>query len=356
MIHEYCKWLSKSPGELACAGRLPIISRRTFLAGAAAAAPVEVSPFDLSLLDTGVTPAELFFVREHFPAPAVDPVSWQLHVAGADPPLAIRHSDFVKLPRHIVPATIECAENPAGGGMVSHAEWEGVPLAAVIGQVKPPEPGAKFVRLTGADGFARTLPLEKALHPDTLLAFRMNGESLPPSHGAPVRAVIPGWYGVSSIKWISRVDLLAEAPPEPSSGEYRRRTRSLLAGVALGDAVSRTLVKSVFSRPVDGAILHSRRFTLRGVAWAGEHAVRGVEVSLDGGRLWTPARLLAPVAASKYAWTHWSYDWRIPARGPFELAVRATDDAGHTQPAGRDSARADEYEQNHWHRVKVTVA
>lgn len=347
MIHESFRWPSKSHGD--GVARRPL-SRRSFLAGAAA---VEVSPFDLSLLDTGVTPAELFFVREHFPAPAVDPVRWQLQVSGgAAPLLAIRHSDFVKLPRHGIPVTMECAENPAGGGLVSHAEWEGVRLATVLEQAKPPA-GIKFVRLTGADGFARLLPVEKAMHPDTLLAFRMNGESLPPSHGAPVRAVIPGWYGVSSIKWIERVELLTEAAPEAAG--YRRATRSLLAGVAQGDAVSQVLVKSVFSRPLDGAILYTRRFTLRGAAWAGERAVRSVEVSVDGGRAWMAAKL-APAAAARYAWTHWSFDWKIPARGPFELVVRAASDAGAAQPAERDAARVDEYEQNHWHRIKVTAA
>ena len=346
MIQESYRWRSKSRGE-AEARRL--ISRRTFLAGAAA---VEVSPFDLSLLDTGVTPAELFFVREHFPAPAVDPVGWQLGVAGGGAgAFTIRHADFVKLARHALAATLECAENPAGGGLVSHAEWEGVRLATIIELAKPGT-GTQFVRLTGADGFARLLPIEKARQADTLLAFRMNGESLPPSHGAPVRAVIPGWYGVSSIKWISRVELLAEAGAEAAG--YRRGTRSLLAGVTQGEAVSRTLIKSVFSRPTDGAILYTRRFTLRGAAWAGESAVRSVEVSTDGGRTWAGARL-APTTA-KYAWTHWAFDWKIPARGPFELIVRATDAAGLTQPGERDASRVDEYEHNHWHRIKVTAA
>ncbi len=341
MTHEFCKWRSRLPGD---AG----LTRRTFLA--AAAAGVEVSPFDLSLLDTGVTPAELFFVREHFAVPSVDPLTWKLAVTGAvATPLGIPHAEFVKLSRKTLPVTIECAENAVGGGLVSHAEWEGIPLAAILAQVKP-RADAKFVSLVGADGFTRTLPLDKASQADNLLAFRMNGESLPPQHGSPVRALVPGWYGVTSIKWLERIEFLTAAP-EPK--DYVRRTRSLLAGVTMGEPVTRVLVKSVFSRPLDGAILYGSRFTLRGAAWAGESSVRGVEVSTDGGRSWAPAKL-SPLV--RYSWTHWNFEWKIPSRGKFDLAVRATDDAGVTQPAERDSGRADDYEQNHWQRIAVTAA
>ena len=340
MTHESCKWRSRSPGD---AG----LTRRTFLA---AAAGVEVSPFDLSLLNTGVTPPELFFVREHFAAPAVDPLTWKLGVTGAvATPLTIPHAEFVKLSRKMLPFTIECAENGVGGGLVSHAEWEGVPLAAILARAQPGAE-AKFVSLIGADGFVRNLPLDKASHADTLLAFRMNGESLPPQHGSPVRAIVPGWYGVASIKWLERIELLTTAP-EPK--DYVRRTRSLLAGVTIGEPVTRSAVKSTFSRPLDGAILYGRRFTLRGAAWAGENMVRGVEVSTDGGHAWAPAKLAPPV---RYTWTHWAFEWKIPSRGKFDLAVRATDADGVMQPAERDSARADDYEHNHWQRITVTAA
>ena len=342
MTHESYKWRSRLPGDAAG------LTRRAFLA--ATAAGVEVSPFDLSLLDTGVTPAELFFVREHFAVPSVDPLTWKLAVTGAvATPLSIPHAEFVKLQRRTLPVTIECAENAAGGGLVSHAEWEGIPLAAILSQATP-HGDAMFVGLIGADGFTRILPLDKANHADTLLAFRMNGESLPAQHGAPVRAIVPGWYGVVSIKWLERIEVLAVAP---EAKDYLRRTRSLLAGVTTGEPVTRSVVKSIFSRPLDGAILYRRRFTLRGAAWAGENMVRAVEVSTDGGRSWAPAKLAPPVG---YAWTHWSFEWKIPSHGRFDLAVRATDDAGVTQPAERDSARADDYEQNHWQRITVTAA
>jgi hypothetical protein len=112
-------------------------------------------------------------------------------------------------------------------------------------------------------------------------------------------------------------------------------------------------VKSAFARPLDGAILAGRKFVVRGAAWAGERAVRKVEVSTDGGRTFQAARLAGSAAA--YAWTQWTHEWRIPGAGEYELVVRADDDSGREQPAERAGERADEYEQNSWQRVKVTV-
>jgi hypothetical protein len=112
-------------------------------------------------------------------------------------------------------------------------------------------------------------------------------------------------------------------------------------------------VKSVFSRPIEGAILVGRRFTARGAAWAGENRVREVQFSSDAGKTWQAAKLLS--AAQPYAWVHWSYDWTIKQAGSYELAVRATDDQGRQQSASRASERIDDYEWNSWQTVKVTV-
>src|SRR5207302_10609157 len=127
--------------------------------------------------------------------------------------------------------------------------------------------------------------------------------------------------GMDSIKWLRRVDLLSA--PEVGQG-YQRQVRSLLAGVRGTDPVTAIQVKSAFSRPVDGAILMHRRFVVRGAAWAGENRVRQVEVSTDGGKKWTAARLDSE--ASPYAWVCWSYDWRIASAGAYELSVGAADD------------------------------
>ena len=248
----------------------------------------EVSGFDLSLLEDGTTPVDLFFVREHFPAPALSSAGWKLSVSGAvAAPFEISFDDLAAQARKTLPVTLECAENPSAGGLVSHAEWSGVSLADLLAKAQPAV-GANVVKLTGADGFSRSIPLAKASHPDTLIAHNMNGEKLPASHGFPLRAVIPGWYGMDSVKWLHSAEVLTGDIPVQG---YSRQVRSLLAGARPDGPVTAMNVKAVFSRPLDGAVLQGRRFVVRGAAWAGENRVRLVEVSVDGGRSWRLAHL-----------------------------------------------------------------
>ncbi len=343
-----CKWLSKLPGDG--------LGRRVFLAGALGrvlpAQKPETSGFDLSLLDEDTVPNELFFVREHFAIPAgLSDAGWKITVAGSVArALEFSYEELLSPElRKALPVTLECAENPVDGGLVSHAEWMGCPLHTLLEKAGM-NTGGKFVRLSGADGFSRVLPLPKALHPDTLLAYNMNGEKLPVSHGFPVRALVPGWYGMDSVKWLRRIEVMER--PDPARG-YVRLERSLLAGIREGDPVREGKVKSVFSRPLDGAILSRRRFTIRGAAWAGEARVKQVELSVDGGTSWRPARLSS--SPRPYAWVQWSFDWQIPKPGSYEWAVRATDEMGRVQPAVRASTRADDYEWNSYQRVQVEV-
>jgi DMSO/TMAO reductase YedYZ molybdopterin-dependent catalytic subunit len=342
-------WLS----QWSAGGGQDLLSRRMWLA---AVAPIlrgqgaEVSNFDFSLLDEGPTPADLFFVREHFPPPSVSSADWKLSIRGAvSAPVEISFDELAALPHRLLPVTVECAENPAAGGLISHAEWSGVSLASLLEKARPGV-DARFVRLSGADGFARSIPLAKAMHTDTLLAHQMNGEKLSVKHGFPLRAVVPGWYGMDSIKWLRGIEVLAGEPPEQG---YQRQVRSLLTGTQPAGPVTAMNVKSAFSRPLDGAILAGKHFTVRGAAWAGENRVRQVEVSLDGGRSWQPARLLSP--PRPYNWVYWAYEWKIKSAGEYELSVRAADDQGRQQPSARASERVDAYESNPSQIVKVTV-
>ena len=313
------------------------------LGGQSASLP-EISAFDLSLLNDWTTPNQFFFIREHFPTPTISAGDWVVAVAGAvETPLEISLPELAAQPKRDMAVTIECAENPVGGGLVSHAEWTGVALADVLGRAGPLREG-RFVRLTGEDGFVRNIPLEKAEHRDTLLVNQMNREKLPLVHGGPLRALIPGWYGMDSVKWLRKVEVLTEAKNE----SYLRRT-----GTGETEPITRMHVKAVFARPVNEAVLFGGRFLARGAAWAGESRVEKVEFSSDGGASWQRARLLD--AAQAYAWVRWEYDWQIPSRGEFSLVVRATDDAGRSQPAKSDPGRVDQYEQNTYHRVRVTV-
>jgi DMSO/TMAO reductase YedYZ molybdopterin-dependent catalytic subunit len=331
-----------------------LLSRRILLASAFAcglrAQKPEISSFDFSLLDEWITPADLFFVREHFPAPRVSSAGWKLSLSGAvSTPLDISFDELLAQPRKALPVTMECAENPVAGGLISHAEWSGVSLAALLAKARPGEEG-RVVRLSGADGFSRSIPIEKAMHPDTLIAHNMNGEKLPVNHGFPLRAVVPGWYGMDSVKWLRSVEVLAGDTPAQG---YLRQVRSLLAGTRPAGAVTAMNVKAAFSRPLDGAILMGRRFVVRGAAWAGENRVRQVDASVDGGKSWHAARLASDPQA--YAWVHWSYVWTIPGAGAYELVVRASDDKGREQPLERASDRIDDYEWNTFQTVRVTV-
>jgi len=315
---------------------------------------VEVTNFDLSLLDDLIVPNEFFFVRDHFPAPNLSAAGFALSLKGAvATPLEIPFDDLSNYPRTVLPVTLECAENPVGGGLVSHAEWSGVKLSAVLEKARPRQE-ARLVRLLGADGFFREIPLAKAMHPDTMLAMHMNGGKLPPSHGFPLRAIVPGWYAMDSVKWLRAIELRErEDDTMPQGFRYRRRVRTLLAGLQESDPVTAMNVKSGFSRPIDGAKLLGRRFIIRGAAWAGEHRVRTVEVSVDGGKTWAAATV--STASQPYAWAQFEFRWLIPKTGDYELVARAADDAGRSQPATRASSRADGYEFNEWQTVRLTV-
>ena len=306
-------------------------------------AQAETSGFDFSLLDDWITPNVLFFVRHHSSPPTTASENWTISVSGAvAAPYELRYADLIQQPSKTLAATIECAENPVGGGLVSNAAWTGASLSALLERAKPLS-GARFVRLHGADDYVKTIPLPKAVHTDTLIAYRMNGDTLSAAHGNPARAVIPGWYGMDSVKWLREVELTEEDHDQT----YLRR------GDGPDRPVTRMHIKAAFARPLDGAIIRGHRFIVRGAAWAGEDKVGKVELSVDGGRSWQMARLQD--VAQPYAWVRWEWQWQIAASGVYELLVRAADAQGRLQPAERSSSRLDPYEQDTYQKVRVAV-
>ena len=156
---------------------------------------------------------------------------------------------------------------------------------------------------------------------------------------------------MDSVKWLRQIELLAAE--DTASDGYVRLVRSPLAGTRPSERVSAMQVKSAFARPLDGAILMKRRFTVRGAAWAGENRVRQVEVSTDAGKTWQAARLVRD--PMPYAWVPWTHEWKIPGAGEYELMARTEDDHGRRQPEGRAADRADDYELNGYQSVRVTV-
>jgi DMSO/TMAO reductase YedYZ molybdopterin-dependent catalytic subunit len=304
-----------------------------------------------------VTPNRLFFVRDHFREPSVDRRSWKLRIAGrVDRPVELTWDDLQKMPQRSVFATVECAGNGRsflserhpgvqwGAGAIGHAEWTGVPLRDVLERAGI-QPGSVEVLFQGADrgseadhpetmAFARSLPMSKALDRDTLLVTRMNGELLTPSHGAPVRLFVPGWYGVASVKWLERIDVINEAfRGYYQSVKYTVQRRSASGGVETV-VVGPMEVKAEIVRPAEGATLGIGTNRLFGVAWAGEEAVAAVEISTDAGHSWTRADLLT--APAKYCWTLWEYLWEVAHEGECTLLVRAISSSGRVQPVEHD--------------------
>lgn len=318
---------------------------------------------EFSSLEAPVTPNDQFFLRDHFAAPRLSQQDWMLLVAGhVRSPFEIGYRDMLSLPSRTITDTLECAGNGVGGGGVGTATWTGVSLQALL-QKAGLGPGVKQIRLIGADRgregasptllpFFRSIPLEKALDPDTLVAFQMNGAPLPAEHGYPARAIVPGWYGMDSVKWLIRI----EALEREDTGFFMTRSYIRVRLGAIGSEqapLTQMRVKSQIARPREGEVLAAGLYTVRGAAWAGENKVAHVEVSTNGGKDWSPATFDPGVPP--YAWILWQYGWEARSPGTYSIMARARDDQGNTQPAARDPQRFDGYELNSYHSVRCEV-
>jgi DMSO/TMAO reductase YedYZ molybdopterin-dependent catalytic subunit len=304
--------------------------------------------------DTWVTPVDAFFVRQHLPRPAAtDPAAYRLNLTGlVSKPLEVTLADLEKLPQHTVPATLECTGNGRafftpklpgiqwGRGAVGNAEWTGPRLSDVLA-LAGTLPTAKFLEIDGADtgllqtpDFVRSMPMEKALHPATLLALKMNGQA-PDIHGLPARLIVPGWDGTSWVKWVIRL-----APVAKESGGffmnpgYRYPKYKLPPGTPARPAELEVIegmpVKSTLTAPEDQSKAPMAEITIRGFAWAGENAVERVEVSTDGGSRWRDAQLSA--RKLPFAWRLFTLNWTPTEPGYYTIMSRATDTAGRVQP------------------------
>lgn len=316
-------------------------------------APLEVirhTPYNAETpsgaLQHAITPSANAYVRTNFDVPTLD-ASHVIVVDGAvRRPLSVSVADLRGMPQHEVVATMECAGNdrlgmaplPTGEpwrhGALSTVSWSGVPLAELLARAGL-DAAAVEVLVTAADAgaredaegevrFARSLPLADALHRDTVLALHMNGEPLTPPHGAPVRLAVPGWYGMASVKWVTRVEVLRV----PFTGYFQRQRYVYDDGDGI-TPVDRMRVKSIITEPEYGAAC-GRQVTVKGWAWSGFGAITQVELAIDGGEPWITTTLGQP--ASAHAWTPWEAAITLPRDGRFVLRSRATDSGGATQP------------------------
>ena len=314
-------------------------------------------------LQQEVVPNDLFYIRNHWAeCPELALATYRLTVDGeVARPLSLAFADILALPQRRFQVTFECCGNSPvpdywakatrtgsvmeqikGHGIMGNAEWAGVSLAEVLNQAGV-QPGAVEVVFAGADHgpdetvgdppevtYERSLPLDKALHPDTLLAYEMNGEPLPLHHGFPLRLLVPGWYGMTSVKWLVGIRVLNHE----FQGFYQKERYMTQNGPEDENYYTyhtRMKVKSIITNPAPGEILPAAGYTLAGAAWSGEDEVVRVDISGDGGRTWQAAQLLP--RAGVYAWQRWTFAWR-PAAGPgrYILMSRATNRSGETQP------------------------
>jgi sulfane dehydrogenase subunit SoxC len=330
----------------------------------------------LEALRFSVTPLGLHYVLVHYDIPVVDPGAWRLEVDGSvDRELSLSLDDLRRRPSVTRTVVMECAGNgrarlsprpisqPWLLEAVGNAVWTGTPLRPLLEEAGISGRAVEVV-FTGLDRgveggieqrYQRSLPVEEALGDDPLLAWAMNGQPIAPQHGYPLRLLVPGWYGMASVKWLGRITAV-HLPFDGYQNVMAYRYRQDPGEV--GEPVSRIVPRSLMAPPGIPDFLSRRRLLtmescrLEGRAWSGWGPVTLVEVSSDGGRGWTAAELEPPDVP--YSWRHWSLEWTPPAPGDYELCCRATDATGRTQPTD-PQWNLGGYADNQVQRVEVTV-
>lgn len=304
-------------------------------------------------LSSPITSHDDVYVIAHMGIARVDLAQWRLAVDGlVERPFELDYAALTALPAIEVTAVLECFGNPVEPEVatrrVANVVWRGVRLAHLLERAGV-RPEARHVCPEGLDSgsfagvhserYVKDLPLSRALAPDVLVAWAMNGAPLSPEHGFPARVFVPGYFGTNQVKWLSRITLAAERPESLFTTRlYNRRVDGETRPVRELD------VHAIIVTPGDGATLGAGRVTVAGWAWSA-WPVRAVDVSVDGGATWRPARV-EPRGAD-YRWQAFTCMWDAAAPGRYELQARATDERGRVQPsAGR----------NRIHSISVTIA
>jgi DMSO/TMAO reductase YedYZ molybdopterin-dependent catalytic subunit len=320
----------------------------------------EIRPTPLAGLALDDLPTELHFVRSHFGVPAQESQGWVLEVSGdGDRHRSYSLAELLRKSARTETVVLECAGHrrsefqpstsglPRGAGAVSEALWTGVPLADLLADVSPR--GGCEVLFEGADRgphrsstgdvpFARSIPLERALDGDVLIAYQMNGRPIPSKHGAPLRAIVPGSYGVASVKWLRRIEVL----DSPFTGPFQVQDYQLN-----GEPLQRLRTSSLILKPEAGAAVSGSAVEVCGIAWGGS-GISAVEIRLAGAR-WQPATITPPRQPAGL--TRWSGLIELPP-GEHVVEVRARDRVGETQP-DQPEWNSLGYANNSIHRVPV---
>jgi len=330
----------------------------------------------LEALRYDITPVGLHYLLIHFDIPMVDASTHVVAVGGhVRSRLRLSVEQLKARPSTTLAVTLECAGNgrarllprpmsqPWLSEAVGTAEWTGTPLAPILEEVGP-LPGAHDVVFTGLDRgvqggvdqyYERSLSLHDAMRDEVLLAYAINGRPLPPQHGFPLRLIVPGWYGMTDVKWLRSITVI----DEPFAGyqqatAYHHRTETGDAGVP----VTRMLPRALMVPPGVPDFMSRTRFVVPSIqqvggrAWSGQAPIVNVDFSADGGVSWAPVTLDEPV--SPYAWRGWTCRWDATRPGEYELCVRAADASGNVQPL-EQSWTTEGVENNAVQRVRVVV-
>ena len=306
------------------------ISRRTFLNGTLAAFGMaalhpnkmgHAALFNNFFGQVGkktepLTPNRDFYITSIDLAPQVNSQEWQLSIQGlVDTPLTLSYQELLHRPQATLISTLECIGNPLGGEDISTAKWEGVGLNTLLKEAGI-SPSAVDLVLRGADGYSDSLPITRAQRDEVLVALTMNNVPLPVDHGFPARVIVPGLYGLKNVKWLTTLEVV--------NFDYK--------GYWQQDGWPEKALVKVQSRidlPGDRESILENRYSVQGIAFGGEHGIQQVEVSTDAGHTWNLATLQTPL--SPYTWVFWNYEWNIPAKGEYSLAVCATNGLGERQ-------------------------
>ena len=344
--------------------------------------PYNAEPPTAQLRASFFTPVSGFYVRSHGDIPVIDAKEHRLRVTGrVATGLRLSMEELrERFPSQTVSATMQCAGNrradmqrvrPVSGdpwapGAIGTAEWRGVSLADVLCAAGA-ENSAGHVAFSCADEchvegktfhYGASIPIAKALGPEVLLAYEMNGEPLTPEHGAPLRLVVPGYAGVRSPKWLHTITVQDVPSDNPIQADdyklFPPHVTKETADPAKGITINGLPLNSAICEPAPHATLQPGPVMMRGYATATDRAVARVDVSQDGGRTWSQAEL-EDHSGGPWSWTFWNATLDL-SRGEHELAVRAWDDAGQTQPALPDDTwNYKGYLSAAWHRVSVLV-
>jgi DMSO/TMAO reductase YedYZ molybdopterin-dependent catalytic subunit len=291
------------------------------------------------LVGSEVTDNRVFYRVDIGTIPDIDPDNWSLKISGKiNNPLTYNKDTFLALTSKEQYATLECISNTINppGALISNTKWIGVPLATILNQAGLTS-DAKFVVFLCADGYTVGIPLEHAMQPGALLAYMMGGETLRPDHGFPLRAIVPGSYGMMNAKWIVEI----EVTDHPYLGYWQQRGWS-------NDARVKTTAIIYYPPP---RVQSTEMLPIAGVAFAGDRGISKVEVSTDGGNTWSSATLKKP--KSPYSWVLWAYEWTATRKGTYTILARATDGNGFLQDP--KSAQTFPDGASGYHSTQVTV-